>query len=119
MNNYCLYPDGSLSGNFEQSITVDHEGLPHFHTHPELQICENFANNGKPFYLCILANTLFFGPPFERSQYLASPLRGKRIESRTAAFFCAASSNIADIFNRYVFSTEPRKTRRKARRTAP
>lgn len=63
MNNYCLYPDGSLSGNFEQSITVDHEGLPHFHTHPELQICENFANNGEPFYLRILMNTWFLQAP--------------------------------------------------------
>lgn len=87
MNNYCLYSVGPMSGNFEQTIRVVHEGLPHFYTHPELQFCENFANNGQPFYLCILENTLIFRPPFERSQYLASPLRGKRIESRTMGFF--------------------------------
>ena len=60
MNNYCLYSDGSLSGNFEQTVRVEHEGLSHFHTHPQLQLCENFANNEKPFYLCILVNTWFF-----------------------------------------------------------
>lgn len=60
VNNYCLYSDGSLSGNFEQTVRVEHEGLSHFHTHPQLQPCENFANNEKPFYLCILVNTWFF-----------------------------------------------------------
>ena len=67
MNNYCLYSVGPLSGNFEQTVRVDHEGLPHFYTHPELQLCENIASNGEPYYLDILMNTLFFEPPFDSS----------------------------------------------------
>ena len=55
-----IYRSVALSGNFEQTVRVEHEGLSHFHTHPQLQLCENFANNEKPFYLCILVNTWFF-----------------------------------------------------------
>ena len=57
VNNYCLYPDGPVFGDFEPTIRVEHERLPHLHTHPELQLCENFANKKGLFYLCILQNT--------------------------------------------------------------
>jgi hypothetical protein len=57
MNNYCLYWGVPLSGDYERTVRVGHEGSSHFHTHPELQLCENFASQGELFYLCILANT--------------------------------------------------------------
>jgi hypothetical protein len=65
MNNYCLYSAGPMVGNFERTVRVVHEELPHFHTHPELQLFEHSASKAKLFYLCLLANTSDFRPPPE------------------------------------------------------
>lgn len=111
MNNYCLYSDGSLSGNFEQTVRVEHEGLSHFHTHPQLQLCENFANNEKPFYLCILVNTWFFlAPTGTRTLPRKSP-SWQADRKQNARIFQSSLNDDRGLCNRYVCATQPRKHR--------